>query len=409
MRDVPVAIVVSPRDWAERLHRFLADHGGARVRARILDAREAVEDGHEVLIAEDLTSFLTPRLVDDLHALGRRVLGVYDPAEPWGRDRLVSLGVDATIRADAAPEQFVRSIVDLAATRGAGEAAAGDPVPEPEPNSPASVAQGGAVVAVGGPPGGVGATEIAVHLAAALSGDTRTLLVDADLVAPSVAQRLHLDVHPNLRTAVDVFEHQRGPADSCVIRSDAGFDVVGGSPHPTAWQELRPREVVRAVRGLAEARGRVIIDLGSGIEELPTVLGPHRHGVGRTVLGDADRIVAVCAPSPVGVSRLVRWAAEVRRIAPTTPLLVAVNRTPTGRYRRAELEDEIRHDLGTLAVGFLPDDRAVGIAAWAGELAPPRAAFVRAVGMLAAALEQSLAETDAPVDDVDLEPAAVGA
>jgi MinD-like ATPase involved in chromosome partitioning or flagellar assembly len=431
VRDVPIAIVVSPRDWAERLHRFLADHGGARVRARVLDAREAVEDGHEVLVAEDLTSFLTPRLVDDLHAVGRRVLGVYDPDEPWGRERLLTIGVDATIPATAAPEDFVRTIVDLAVDL----PAAGDPRdlgdrPPPDverrPTAPgAPEPRRGAVVVVGGPPGGVGITEVAIHLADALGaaagtgaagtgaagtgaagGDGRSLLVDADLIAPSVAQRLHLDLHPNVRTAVDVFEHERGPVEGCTIPARGGFDVVSGSPHPTAWQELRPREVVGAVRALADGR-RVVVDVGSGIEELATAFGPHRHAVGRALLADADRIVAVCAPDPVGVSRLIRWMSEVRRIAPATTVLVAVNRTPAGRYRRAELEDEICHSLGAVPVGFLPEDRGVGTAAWTGELCADRSPFLRAVGNLATVLAESLAELDASADGVDLEPAEV--
>lgn len=390
MREVAVAIVVSPRDWAERLHRFLADHGGARVRARVLDARDALADGHEVLVAEDLTSFLSPRLVGELHALGRRVLGVYDPAEPPGEERLVALGVDATIRADAAPTDLVRAIVELAGpiARAEREDPDGSDLAGPAPDPPSEAdPEGdrvvGDVVAVAGPRGGAGATEVAVHLAGAFARrGERVPLVDADLETPAVAQRLGLDLHPNLRTAVDAVEHRLGTLDSCILRHPSRLAVVGGLPTPTMWAELRPREVVGAVRSLAQRTRRVIVDVGSGIEDLPTAIGPHRYAVARALVADADTLVAVCAATPLGVSRLVRWVAEARRLAPAAPILVAVNRTPSGRFRRAEIEEEICRTIDVPSIGFLPSDPRVERAAWAGDLAPERSGFVRAVDLL---------------------------
>ncbi|MDP9021694.1 MAG: hypothetical protein M3N57_03140, partial [Actinomycetota bacterium] len=139
MGEPEIAIVVSPRDWAERLHRFVADHGGARVRARVLDAREALNDDYLVLVAEDLTSFLTPRLVAELRRRDRRVLGVYDPAEPWGRERLTEVGADEVIDLTATPEEFLRVIQALAASIQLDEALAKlteepDHPPPPEPS-----------------------------------------------------------------------------------------------------------------------------------------------------------------------------------------------------------------------------------------------------------------------------------
>jgi glycerophosphoryl diester phosphodiesterase len=89
-----LAVVYSSRAWANRVVRHVTDHGGGRVRLRVIDRRVALEEEFDVLVAEDVTSFLDARLVRELHVRGRRVLGVYDRGEPAGRRRLLDLGVD---------------------------------------------------------------------------------------------------------------------------------------------------------------------------------------------------------------------------------------------------------------------------------------------------------------------------
>ena len=76
--DVPgIAIVRSSRGWARTLHRYVVDHGGAIVRTRPLEERQAIEEEYDILIVDDISSFLTNHIVDELHRRGRRVLGVY--------------------------------------------------------------------------------------------------------------------------------------------------------------------------------------------------------------------------------------------------------------------------------------------------------------------------------------------
>jgi hypothetical protein len=62
-----IAIAASPREWAQRLHRHVADHGGALVRATVLHPKDALVEDVDVLVVDDVTSFLSPRLVDELH------------------------------------------------------------------------------------------------------------------------------------------------------------------------------------------------------------------------------------------------------------------------------------------------------------------------------------------------------
>ena len=95
-----IAIAGSQRAWAAELLRFLSDFGGARLKGTVLTAREALEPGYEVLLIDDITSYLSPRLVERVRDGGQKVVGIYDPESgDRGRERLRALGVDAVVPA----------------------------------------------------------------------------------------------------------------------------------------------------------------------------------------------------------------------------------------------------------------------------------------------------------------------
>lgn len=382
-----IAIVVSPRDWAEGLHRFVADHGGAVVRARVLDSREALDESYQVLVAEDLTSFLTPRLVTELHRSGRRLLGVFDPTEPWGQERLRELGADEVVATTTDPEAMLRAIAGLAVGAGTdldAELAALTRTPGP-PTPEVATADEGRVTVVGGPAGGPGATEVAIGLAAELAMTSGTVLVDLDDVAPSLAQRLGLPLHPNLRTAIDVVQHLSGDLDDTLVPVGP-VGVLPGLPAAVDATELRPAEVVDVLIELRRRSGQVVANVGHRVEE-----AARRYGITRSVIAAADDVVAVAAPTPVGLARLLEWTADVRALT-HAPIHVVFNRLPRGRFKRGELEEELRRTYSPPTVIFTPEDRRVGEAAWAGRLVAP-GPFVRALRSLAAALSATPSST----------------
>ena len=128
----PVIVIAgSQRAWASELLRFLSDFGGARLKGTVLTAREALEPGYEVLIIDDITSYLSPRLVERVRGSGQKVVGVYDPdSGERGRERLRVLGVDAVVPADAGPEAILETVSSIGPGRpaapgpGAGRRAA---------------------------------------------------------------------------------------------------------------------------------------------------------------------------------------------------------------------------------------------------------------------------------------------
>ncbi|MYJ16027.1 MAG: hypothetical protein F4085_05805, partial [Acidimicrobiia bacterium] len=180
MRDVELALAVSTRGWSDQLHRFLVDHGGARVRLYVMQPQDAFSERFDVLLIDDICSFLSPHLVDKLNRSGRRVVGVYDPAEfPDGKDRLLACEVTEVIEADADPEEFLALVDRMEIAPQVGH----DPTPEDAVGAAVSIRPAGRppLIAVGSPPGGCGATEVAIALARRLAERRETVaLLDID-------------------------------------------------------------------------------------------------------------------------------------------------------------------------------------------------------------------------------------
>ena len=368
-QDPTVALVLSPRDWATRLHRHAADHGGVRVKARVLQPEEATAGGFEVLVIDDTTSFLNRRLIDELHRQGCKALGVYDGGEfPEGRERLIELGIDAVIDAASSADEFVHKIAGMRPT-----------IPSSPPERAAERLDRGSLVVVGGPFGGTGSTEVAIGIADALSSiGERTVLVDGDDVAPSVAQRLNLALTPNLRTIVD----QSRRSDGIGVDDSLGFGVICGIPNSRDWQELRLNDVTGAVTDVCKTADWVVFDVSSGVERLP---GEGRFRLARHLIARADVVIGVGLPTPVGVSRLLDWIAEAKALNQSARLLVILNKAPGGSFVRSEVAREIIRVFEPSSLQFLPSDRRVQRASWSGRVVPG-GAFRRGVEQLAGGL-----------------------
>jgi MinD-like ATPase involved in chromosome partitioning or flagellar assembly len=430
MDDEPrIAIAASPREWAQALHRHVADHGGARVRATVLHQQDAIAEEHDVFVGDDSTSFLTRRLVEELHRAGRSVLGVYDPEDPRGKGELVDMGVDEVIARDAGAPAFVAAItalharnrrsahaelaelvreLDLRHTAGSGTAGSGTVGTARQPEHTRSAATGtvppppqalpalrpGRITAVGAAGGGAGATEIAIGLAHALGrrGDS-TVLVDGDDVAPAVAQRLALRVYPNVRAAIDAHEHRTARlADVLTPVPGARFSVLPGLSNPRSWSELQPLATVAVLRALAQLRRQVVVNVGPRLEDLHGAGGPARYGVTRAVLGATDTAVVVAAPTPVGMARLLEWLADLRPLTTTAPVHVVFARSPSSAFKQGELAAELARSVQPAGVHFVPIDARVETAAWNGTL-PSSGPFTRALAGVATAIAPPVGAT----------------
>ena len=388
MREPEIALAFTADVWVEELHRHLTDHGGARVRTLLVESEGALEETYDVLVTGHRWPALTRAVIADVHAQGRTVVGVHDRDEVASREHLIALGVDVLVESDAGPDAFVRAIVG-----GAGRRDEHVTAPRPVVAAP----RDGRLVTVGGPPG-VGRTEIAIELAAAIGRRVSVVLVDADDVGPAVAQRLHLPIEPNLRTAIDAVEHSRGDLDRCAgIVPGSRLRVVSGLPNAGAWAQVRPGEIVRVIDRLADDTDVVVADGAGMLEDVGGgSVGRGRFATARTLVVEADALVAVCDPSPHGVSRFLAWAVEAMALAPAVPMFAVVNRAAATRFRRGELYEELTSSVPAVDVAFVPLDNRVADAAWDG-VPVGRGPFTRAVDAIADRVVE-LARRPAPIE-----------
>ena len=395
--EVPeIAIVRSSRSWARTLHRYVVDHGGAVVKARPLEERQALEEEYDILIVDDISSFLTNHIVDELHRRGRRVLGVFDPEEfspneeNSGKQRLIRMGADGYIEAQATPEEFVRSIEELAPEPGQRErtsdlvqdenmfgdgesatASSGTHIAVPPGRKAESARRRGYITAVLGASGGCGVTETAIELARQLGKrGEKTVVVDGDELAPSMAQRLDLPLHPNLRTAVDVVEHGTGRLSECLVGIANNLEVLTGLPHPKDWVEMRASDMEGLLLELSYGRPQLVVNASPLIEDLSSFGGADRFGISRAVVESADALVVVCPATPMGVARLLDRVADLSSLAEGKPVHVVVGRVQKGAFKRNEIEREIQRSIAATSVHFIPNDLRVERAAWEGTLVP---------------------------------------
>jgi MinD-like ATPase involved in chromosome partitioning or flagellar assembly len=370
MPEPEVALVFSPDAWVEGLHRHLTDHGGARVRQVVMDPSLAFDEEYGTIVVSHRWPALTRTFVDAIHQRRRRILGVFDPDEPGGEEYLLSLGVDRVLGSDASMALFVDALTALAPEReraaptvDALEAAIeGSPVSKPSTDGAASHRR---LFAVGGTPG-AGSTEVAIGVATVLSqlGD-RTVLVDADDVVPSIAQRLGLPIEPNLRSAIESVEYGMRDLRDTLVHRTRELAVLCGLPNVDAWSQIRPTEVVDVVEALAQTRRHVVANVGSRLEDVGRG-GRGRYGITRAMVAEASTLVGVGPATPVGVTRLLGWVTDVRALNPTAPIHLVANRTPRDAFRKAEIEQEICRTFQPVTLSFLPHDPRVERAAWAG-------------------------------------------
>jgi MinD-like ATPase involved in chromosome partitioning or flagellar assembly len=274
------------------------------------------------------------------------VLGVFDPAEPAGKEHLLAVGVDAVVPADAPAGEIGDAITQLADELEDVHRLA---LPGVDPWAERGARPGGPPpVVVSGAPGS-GATEVALGMAVQLAGHGPTVLVDARPEGSAIRIRLGLPLEPNLRTAVDELAYGGAPRDCVLTLARSGLQVISGFPNEVAAGQVSPREVLDVVEALA-----------SDLEHLVILA----DGAVRDALVHAATFVVVSAPSPLGVARTTGLLGAIP--VGDASRIVVVNRATGERFRVAELRRELGALPGVAAVCVLPEDRRVATAAWEG-------------------------------------------
>ncbi|WP_141651284.1 P-loop NTPase [Microbacterium sp. 3J1] len=234
------------------------------------------------------------------------------------------------------------------------------------------------VTVVWGAHGAPGRTTLAIQLAVELRrAGRRTALVDADTVAPSIALLLGLsDEAPGIagacrRAELGALDAAELSRLSATLETAAGeIDVLGGINRPSRWPELsaaRLRSALQACRSWTE---ETVVDVASDFdaddEATYDLAGPRRHAATVAALQEADAIIAVASADPLGISRFIRDHAELRRLIPSTPISVVVNRLrpgPLGLDARGQIRRTLDRFAGITDITFVPFDQRAADAA----------------------------------------------
>ena len=362
-----------------------ADHGVTVVRRCVdvadLLAAAATGTGQAALLSAELRR-LDASAVARLSAAGVAVVGLVEPGDERGAERLRRLGVGQVLPADAAPEVIAGTLREAVA----GSASPGHDVGDPRAALPALAtsadraerpAGGGHVVAVWGPTGAPGRTTVAVGLAdeAARLG-VSTLLVDADVYGGVVAQVLGLlDESPGLAGAAR--QAASGTLDDEALTRLAWavrprLRVLTGLARADRWPELRPRAVTAV---LAEARRLAeltVVDCAFSVEEDEELsfdtAAPRRNGATVAILEAADVVLCVGAADPVGLQRTIRALEDLREVLPAVEPRVVINqvrRGPVPGDPQQEIAAALERFAGVPVAHFLPADRRATDAALA--------------------------------------------
>lgn len=339
-----VATVLSARPWEAELVTAAQKSAQLRMVLRAYQPGEILErvSDIDVVVAGAETSWLNTGVISRWKRSGLKVIGVYPRGDSPARRMLFDGGADEVLPDDHDAHELIKVIrfLPLGTDRS---------LPEPT----------GVLVAIAGPRGAPGRTEVAAALGISWSSAHRTLLIDLDVMAPSIAMRLNLKPHPGLIEAIDS-SHSTGTLDKATVQKYRDLNVVVGSRR-LHDPELR-LDLVEGLLDAALATYEVVVaDLGCGSE------------MDAQVLKRSDDAVLVVEGSTSGVVRAADLIAEWAGPAPA----LVVNRV--GRDKTAALA-AVRTWTGLEPAVAIPERSAVRAAGRAG-LSPDRR-FMRSLRRL---------------------------
>ena len=280
---------------------------GIEVRRRCVDAADLLG---ACLGAPGLVAVITaglPRLSADvvsrLRAAGSQIIGITLHSDDHAA--LEALGVSEVLDMNVGAQELLASI---ASRLHLNTGKPGVWNVEAVNTSAIREVKQGRLIAVWGPAGAPGRTTTAMLLAQSLSAQGRTVIIDADTAAPSLA--LKLGLAEDLSGLIIACRHaEAGTLSSRTLTSSMSviserYFALTGLAHPRRWPELRPAALVRVIDQARTDFAHCVVDVGAAFGTTDSA-APSPSALADAALAAADVIVAVCHADPLGVARFL--------------------------------------------------------------------------------------------------------
>jgi Flp pilus assembly CpaE family ATPase len=249
------------------------------------------------------------------------------------------------------------------------------------------------LIAVWGPAGAPGRSTVALGLASATAAQgVETVLVDADTYGGSLGQALSvLDDVSGLVAACRAANTGRvAQVADHLLAIDDRLQLLTGLPRADMWPQVRTGALELVLAQLRSATELLVVDCGFSLE-VGTGPAGGRNQTTLQVLEQADVVVAVGRPDPVGLARLVRGLHDLADVLPGRPPTLVVNLTRTSLgWREREVDATLRRLTGVVPSAHLPFDQSgLDLAAVSGRTpreAAPSSPFVQRIEVLAKTL-----------------------
>jgi pilus assembly protein CpaE len=349
-----VVLGLEASDVAEEVMHFLDRTGRARVVATAEDDRHLVEAVRQL---EPDAVVAQPGLIDPVVARGSAVLALATRETVSSLRAAIEVGARGYFLWPGEREQLAAAV---AATRIA-----------PVPTDRRAV-----VTAIHGARGGVGATFVATHLAAAFQRRGSCVMIDGDPLYGDVASVIGVPADAS-HTFADLapLGDELTPAhlEETLWQHPTGFRVLPG-PSPESAGTVRPGDLTRVVESAAIMADAVVVHLPRALD-----------GLAQAGLRSADRVVEVLSLDVLSFRAATRALEAFGPLHLSAPVGFVVNRVSRAEITPADVE----RVFGAAPLAVFPADRAVGRAQDHGRLMPPKGRLARAFDRLAARLLES--------------------
>lgn len=354
-----IALIFSGNEWVESFHRHCTNTGDIRIRALVYDVAALQNENFEACVISNTHPQLNQSLVKEIHTHNQKVIVVCDD-NPSSRDYLARIGVDAIFSERLEARELANSIVEvLTAIESNGSRSSSYDISR-EISTAHDVTPAPAMHNVTGfiGTGGTGTTEIAVR-AASRSADS--ILIDLDLLHPSLAIRLQSEITPNILDAIEATHHGNDDIVMYTLSGDIG-NFIPGVAHASFGLNIQGRELNSLLHSARQNFLHTFIDVGV-LAEYSDVRDTHS-----TIVRNCDSLVIAADPTPVGMLRLLELFAYMTSFhevdLSSKHVIVAFNKCYGNRETQKQLQDEVRALPFVDSIYFLPYDAHIHTQTW---------------------------------------------